>query len=220
MSKKEKPPQNPPKERFNSPFEKLKVLQKAEPAKPAPKVEPQPPPAATKPTSYDDDVALFMSRVNGVQPMRKDARGHIVTPKIDKGVTLSEMQDLFSQVDRGTAWELDDTLGAWHAPGVPFALLRELVTGKMQPEARLDLHGLRVAIAEPTVEKFLRTAHQERRRCVLIITGRGEESGGVLRDSIVDWLKSVRATKRVLAFAPAPRALGGEGATVVMLRHL
>ena len=133
--------------------------------------------------------------------------------------TLAEMQDLLSQVDRGSKWEYDDTLSVWHGPGVPFALLREMATGKLEPEARLDLHGLRVAIAEPTVEKFLRTAQQERRRCVLIITGRGDDSGGVLRESIGEWLKSARSTKRVLAFAHAPRVLGGDGATIVLLRR-
>lgn len=220
MSPKPPPPMKPAKERFHSPFEKLKALRtpevpKVEAAKPAPPKE-----TPAKVTSHDEDVALFLSRVNGVQPMRKDTRGHIVAPKPDKNVTASEMQDLFSQVDRGAAWEFDDTLSVWHAPGTPFALLREMVTGKLEPEARLDLHGLRMATAEPTVEKFLRTAQHERRRCVLIITGRGETTGAVLHDAIGDWLKSARSTKRVLAFGPAPRALGGDGATVVLLRRL
>lgn len=218
MKKKDQAPPKPPQVRFNSPFEKLKAAPVPEAPKLAPKKEAPPPPPA-KPTSHDEDVALFLSRVNGVQPLRKDTRGHIVAAKADKNVTLAEMHDLFSQVDRGAHWEFDETLSVWHAPGTPFALLREMVTGKLEPEARLDLHGLRVAIAEPTVEKFLRTAQQERRRCVLVITGRGDASGGVLRDSIGEWLKSARSTKRVLAFGPAPRALGGDGATIVLLRR-
>jgi DNA-nicking Smr family endonuclease len=214
--KENKPPRRGAEKQFNNPFEKLKALHKTE-EKPAPKKEPPPPPS--KPTSHDEDVALFLSRVNGTQRMREDPRGQIIAPKPDKNVTLNEMHDLVSQVDRGSQWSFDDTLSVWHAPGVPFALLRDLACGKLEPEARLDLHGLRAIVAEQAVEKFIRSAHAERRRCVLVITGRGESSGGVLRESIGEWLKSARSTKRVLAFVAAPRALGGDGATLVLLRR-
>ncbi|MEE8164030.1 MAG: Smr/MutS family protein, partial [Myxococcota bacterium] len=48
--------------------------------------------------------------------------------------------------------------------------------------------------------------------------GKGSRSGeAILRERVPDWLSKPPLTTSVLAFAPAPSRLGGEGATLVLL---
>jgi DNA-nicking Smr family endonuclease len=59
-------------------------------------------------------------------------------------------------------------------------------------------------------------------RCVVLIHGRGRRSEtgeSVLRESVPGWLSKAPCATHVLAFAPAPKRLGGEGATLVLLRR-
>jgi DNA-nicking Smr family endonuclease len=68
----------------------------------------------------------------------------------------------------------------------------------------------------------LESAQARGLRCVTVIHGRGRGSqmgDAVLRDSISDWLSKAPCAKTLLAFAPAPNRLGGEGATLVLLRR-
>ena len=58
--------------------------------------------------------------------------------------------------------------------------------------------------------------------CVLIIHGQGQHSAtgeAVLREALPGWLTQGTATRHVLAFSPAPDRLGGNGATLVLLRR-
>lgn len=60
-----------------------------------------------------------------------------------------------------------------------------------------------------------------RRRCVLLIHGRGLNSPDrvpVLKNALVGWLTRGRLAKRVLAFATARPVDGGAGALYVLLR--
>jgi DNA-nicking Smr family endonuclease len=56
---------------------------------------------------------------------------------------------------------------------------------------------------------------------VLIIHGRGlhSKSGPVLREALPEWLSSQPLSQGIMAFASAPRGLGGPGATLVLLRR-
>lgn len=108
------------------------------------------------------------------------------------------------------------------APGVSDARLRSLERGEIPDEERIDLHGLRRDAAESALAKRLESARERGLRCVLVIHGRGARSPGgegVLRDALPDWLTGSSCARHVLAFAPARPALGGEGATLVLLRR-
>jgi DNA-nicking Smr family endonuclease len=55
-----------------------------------------------------------------------------------------------------------------------------------------------------------------------VIHGQGKRSEtgeAVLREGLPDWLTGSRCSEYVLAFAPAVARLGGEGATLVLLRR-
>ncbi|MDX1650672.1 MAG: Smr/MutS family protein [Myxococcota bacterium] len=107
------------------------------------------------------------------------------------------------------------------AEGVDSRHLRALERGEREVEAELDLHGLRAAEARQAVRQALHEAHEEGMRCIRVIhgRGRGSELGPVLREALPDWLTAPPAGRLVMAFASAPGPLGGEGATLVLLRR-
>ncbi len=96
--------------------------------------------------------------------------------------------------------------------------LRQLRLGQLQPEAKLDLHGLTCDEATPKVRFFLENAHYQGYRTVLIITGKGSPLHETprLRDAVTRLLNQSR--DRLLEWVEAPRHCGGSGALVVFLR--
>ena len=105
------------------------------------------------------------------------------------------------------------------APGVNRAQLAELRRGRVRPEATLDLHGKTVDEADAALRRFLSDAARGRRRCVLVIHGRGLHSDGlaVLRDAVLHALLGP-LSGFVHCLATAAPADGGEGATYVMVK--
>ncbi|KRW95523.1 Smr/MutS family protein [Paracoccus sp. MKU1] len=105
---------------------------------------------------------------------------------------------------------------------------RQMTRGKLVPEARIDLHGMTLAVAQPVLTRFLLQARAEGRRLVLVITGKGREGGpdaplpvrpGALRHNVPHWLHMPPLNTVVLQVRPAHRRHGGEGAYYVYLRR-
>lgn len=91
--------------------------------------------------------------------------------------------------------------------------------GLIRPEARLDLHGSTQAQAHRALAEFVAGSRAAGRRCVLVITGRGELGAGVLRAQLPRWLDSPPIRAGVLGVAPAQPRDGGAGAFYVLLRR-
>jgi DNA-nicking Smr family endonuclease len=107
------------------------------------------------------------------------------------------------------------------APGINDQQLTRLRRGEPEPEERIDLHGTRLAEAKPLLAKRIASACARELRCLVVVHGVGKRSPtpeAVLRDAVPDWLTRGAVALHVLAFAPAPRRHGGDGATLVLLR--
>jgi DNA-nicking Smr family endonuclease len=102
-------------------------------------------------------------------------------------------------------------------------LRQRLARGRMEIDARIDLHGLTQAQAHEALVDFLRTASARGARIVLVITGKGgaprDGERGVLRRQVPSWLGSKVLREHVLGFAPAHVGHGGDGALYVRLRR-
>ncbi|WP_299950078.1 Smr/MutS family protein [uncultured Ruegeria sp.] len=101
--------------------------------------------------------------------------------------------------------------------------------GKLKPEGKLDLHGMRMNAAHPALVRFILTAQAQGRRLVLVITGKGkdrDEPGpiptprGVLRNQVPHWLSIPPLAQAVLQVTPAHISHGGDGAYYVYLRRV
>lgn len=102
-------------------------------------------------------------------------------------------------------------------PGIQHRVYQDLRRGVIEPEATLDLHGMRVVDARRTLSAFLKQSLRSRRRCVRIIHGKGRGSSSqqpVLKQKVNQWLPQV---EEVLAYCAAPRWDGGTGVVYVLL---
>ncbi|MEZ5773449.1 MAG: Smr/MutS family protein [Hyphomicrobiaceae bacterium] len=110
---------------------------------------------------------------------------------------------------------------------------RRLKAGRLEIEARIDLHGLRQAEAHGALIRFLRGAQARGLRHVKVITGKGGRRGepderpiheseerGVLRRAVPIWLAEPELRSVVVSYTEAGRGHGGEGALYVQLRRL
>lgn len=105
-------------------------------------------------------------------------------------------------------------------PGFDRRRLARLKSGRIPPEATVDLHGLLEAEARLAVREAVHDARGAGSRAILVIHGRGLHSpeGPVLKKALPAWLAEPPVGGWVLAFASAPPELGGPGATLVLLR--
>lgn len=101
----------------------------------------------------------------------------------------------------------------------------KLRRGKIEIEARIDLHGHSQDRAHDALSRFIDNALRRGLRCVLVITGKGRSSNvgdewtfndGVLRQRVPEWLS---AAPSVLRCIPAQPRDGGDGAYYVYLRR-
>lgn len=104
----------------------------------------------------------------------------------------------------------------------------QMSRGKIAPEARIDLHGLTMAEAQPRLTGFILRAHANGARLVLVITGKGrdrEDHGpipvrrGALRHQLPHWLSMPPLRPLVLQVSEAHLKHGGSGAFYVYLRR-
>jgi DNA-nicking Smr family endonuclease len=100
--------------------------------------------------------------------------------------------------------------------------------GRIEPEARIDLHGMTLAQAHPELIRFVLSAQAAGKRLVLVITGKGRIAAddgpiplrhGVLRHQVPIWLHQAPLANAVLQVAPAHLRHGGTGAYYIYLRR-
>jgi DNA-nicking Smr family endonuclease len=99
--------------------------------------------------------------------------------------------------------------------------------GQIDPEARLDLHGLTLERAHAALTGFVLDAAARDLRLLLVITGKGREPDaaawpqrhGMLRHGVPHWLAAPPLAGRILQVAPAHQRHGGGGAYYVYLRR-
>ncbi len=114
------------------------------------------------------------------------------------------------------------------AVAMDFKAYKKMKGGKLAPEARIDLHGLTLAQAQPRLTRFIQDNAAKGRRLVLVITGKGrtgKDDGpiptrpGALRHQVPHWLHSMPLKPFVLQITEANRKHGGQGAIYVYLRR-
>lgn len=108
-------------------------------------------------------------------------------------------------------------------------LHRSMTRGKLEPEARIDLHGMTVAQAHGALNGFMLSAHARGLRLVLVITGKGRKTApdhfapmparaGILKHEVPMWLRTPPLAALVLELRESHRSHGGTGAYYVYLK--
>ena len=168
-----------------------------------------------RPAISAEEQDAFLAAVAGAVPLGGDDRDRVrVAPAPPSPVRREVLPAPVALSVEG-----DGVVISARAPGVNRAQLAELRGGRIRPEASLDLHGRTAREADGELRRFLVDAASHRRRCVLVVHGRGLHSEGVavLRDTVITALVG-ELSGLVHAFATAARADGGAGATYVMVK--
>ncbi|MFV0367680.1 MAG: Smr/MutS family protein [Hyphomicrobiaceae bacterium] len=113
--------------------------------------------------------------------------------------------------------------------------VRRIRSGRIEIEARIDLHGMRQDEAHSSLRAFLRSSQARGLRWVLVITGKGSRDTtqedydlsmpihhrsdrGVLRRSVPRWLAEPELRSLVVSYTTSALHHGGEGALYIQLR--
>lgn len=96
---------------------------------------------------------------------------------------------------------------------------RNIKSGDVIIEARLDLHGKTFQEAHETLSGFIQTQAKRGRRMLLVITGRGRSNEASLRTDVPRWCAEMPLRAHILAVRPAAPNHGGEGAWYVVLKR-
>lgn len=100
--------------------------------------------------------------------------------------------------------------------------------GRLDPEAKLDLHGMTLERAHPALTSFVLKQFASGKRLVLVITGKGksrDDGGpvpvrhGVLKHQVPQWLAIPPLSNVVLQVVQAHQKHGGGGAYYVYLKR-
>lgn len=108
---------------------------------------------------------------------------------------------------------------------------KQLQSGRIEIEARIDLHGMRQDEAHMALRGFLFRAQARGLRWVLVITGKGKREPaadgdevfpvrdrGVLKRNVPRWLDEMELRPLVVGYSTAAISHGGDGALYVHLR--
>jgi DNA-nicking Smr family endonuclease len=155
---------------------------------------------------------------------------------VNKRVTSDDERRLFEQ-DFREARPLKPAAGkkskmrksAAGPSGVNGATEERLRKGQIEPDAKLDLHGMTEAAAHRALLRFLEGAVARRNRLILVVTGKGnprkeeaapwmQSSHGALKQMVPRWLNEPDAAALIASVRPAHVRHGGGGALYVYLR--
>lgn len=238
MSQQRKSPPKKKDEAFhNNPFKSAiksiqdKDKQEAQARATAEAQKRKPPPAPVRAAkaprdSAEDEASLFFSAMDGVSQITNRGEAPKTDPRLpelidENAEALAQLSELVASqgdFDISDSGELIEGI----SPGVDRNLLRSLRRGDFPRQAQLDLHGLTQAEARSAAERFLSDSRRARRRCVLIVHGRGlnsKDQAPVLKTWVREWLSQKRISAMVLAFCSARPEDGGSGAVYVLLRR-
>ena len=90
---------------------------------------------------------------------------------------------------------------------------------KIEPDISLDLHGYTLYSAKLLLQKFISNCYEKNIRNVLIITGKGQNNKGALKEEVPKWLTDKPVNQYVINFNMAPSQFGGEGALLLRIKN-
>jgi len=185
-----------------------------------------------KKKSKPDSLDLWQKVTKTVEPIKSNKISPVaLTPNIDEKVsTHKPNKKSIKQLSTSLASisGRNDAIAKKPSPsdlrydkpsGIDASSSKKLRSGKFEIEATLDLHGMTQANAYRSLQSFIQRSVEKQLRTILVITGKGSEGKGILRNQLPDWLKSDMCSVYILAFGQAQAKDGGSGAFYIRLRR-
>ena len=96
--------------------------------------------------------------------------------------------------------------------------IRNFSKGNVFIEDKVDLHGFNEIEANNLLEDFINRSIENGKRLVLVITGKGKEGEGVIKNNIISWLNTKNLRSKISAVNYAAQKHGGSGAIYILLK--
>ncbi len=162
-----------------------------------------------------DDEAAWRAAIEGVRPIerRADRLPPPERPRMDRLAPAGVLRFRWHREPDGYVEVFRE--------GSLRSVLESVLHEPIEVDASIDLHGMRRREAAEALARFLREQHAKGHRSLLVIHGRGlhRKDGRAELPAVCHRVLTEEAVSHlVLAFASAPRRLGGIGALVVRLR--
>ncbi len=100
-----------------------------------------------------------------------------------------------------------------------FKVTKNIKKKKFEPDIILDLHGHTLYSSKLLLHKFILNCYEKNIRNLLIITGKGQNNKGALKEEAPKWLSNKVLNKFLVNFSIAPKNLGGEGALLIRIKN-
>ncbi len=199
-----------------------------------------------------EDRALWRAAMRGAQPLPPDLRGAPPKPPADPPAKTPAKTPANPPADPPPEPPARRSIRPWPVPVPPLTVKRSaplvsdrssgrgldgrthtrMKRGQLEPEARIDLHGMSAERANLALQGFVGNALARGLRLVLVITGKGGARRGdgpaapfmlpppgVLRRNAPRWLRYGPHGREIVGMWPAHQRHGGEGAMYVYLRR-
>ncbi len=180
-------------------------------------------------TQADEEVWRLVTRT--LKPLKKtQAR---VTPAPDKPAPVAAPPARIAHAPLPAPAPAPKLKAAPRMQPVEDKLKRRLARGRLKPDMKLDLHGMRQHEAHDALRAFIRRAQAQGARLVTVVTGKGRgvsarepepgdftsRPGGVLQRMARHWLAAPDLRDAVIGYDEADAAHGGSGALYVRIRR-
>ncbi len=180
----------------------------------------------------EDDLAIWQKVRSTIKPLPDAARSEkradqaIIGPNLEETRLGSPMP--IAPKPKGIAIDFKKELPVQDIYGLKRSTQRDISKGRIEPTAKIDLHGQRLEAARANFQRFIVQSMTQGHRVVLVITGKGgyhrkDEFGrqvsGVIRRSLPEWLHDRELASYVSHYTPAHIKHGGDGAWYVFIRN-
>lgn len=180
----------------------------------------------------ENDLALWQKVTADIKPLKRRAAVGERTPKPAASAPPASLEPA---LERKTAPPVPALPPAPPAPALPALkpgttagldrrTAQRLRRGQLDIAGKLDLHGLTQSAAHRALRQFVEEAAHDGKRCVLVVTGKGqgrsgERETGVLRRMVPRWLNEAALRALIVGVESAQGRHGGEGALYVLLKR-
>lgn len=163
----------------------------------------------------NDDEALWQQVVADLVPL-KGRNDSLIKKGEDKVIINSPPPALFPMLATQNQVKL---LEIGDVSRVDGSVAKKLQSGSYPIDATLDLHGKTQDEAFAAIQYYMGNAYNAGKRCILVVTGKGVQGKGVLRQQLHKWLSAPGIAEYILAITQAKPEHGGGGAFYVLLRR-
>jgi len=166
----------------------------------------------------EDDNELWRQATSGLKPLKNNKPRRVAADAQKRRIeikTTSVAPAQLPAITQKTHYKLLETGDMSRVDG---SIAKKLSEGSYPIDATLDLHGRTQDEAFETLRYYITTAYSMGKRCILVITGKGLNGQGVIREQLPKWLNNGGLQGYILAITHAKPAHGGSGAFYVLLK--